>query len=264
MRFKIYNFFTDLACNHNAGFILLLVVCSVYFTASKHQFSTDLAKQQQLFATKSVEYESRLESLEGHLKIKSAKISLLEESLDPTNIRSAKIKQVRAAIKQTIDDSKISQAMSTPEMTTFASIVVDAAEEFDVDVSLVLAVARRESAFNPNAQSHAGAQGLMQVMPNTAREIAADLGVRHYSMFKIRDNVRFGTYYLMKLLDEFGDHPDKLSLAVLAYNAGPTYVKKVLAGEYANYPKESQLYVKIIVGNESTKGFISYYQQMGL
>jgi soluble lytic murein transglycosylase-like protein len=97
------------------------------------------------------------------------------------------------------------------------SAIHDAARQHGVDPRLVAAVARRESAFNANAVSHAGACGVMQLMPDTARF----LGVRN--VFDARENVFGGTRYLRTLLDTFnGD----LDLALAAYNAGPGAVEK--------------------------------------
>jgi hypothetical protein len=87
-----------------------------------------------------------------------------------------------------------------------------AAREFDVDPALVRAVIHAESAFNKKAISPAGAQGLMQLMPATARE----LGVNN--AMSATDNIRGGVHYLAKMLQRFkGD----ISLATAAYNAGP-------------------------------------------
>jgi len=93
----------------------------------------------------------------------------------------------------------------------------DAARAHGVDPRLVAAVARRESAFNSRAVSHAGACGVMQLMPATAQY----LGVRN--VFDPRENIFGGTRYLRTLLDTFnGD----LDLTLAAYNAGPGAVEK--------------------------------------
>lgn len=205
--------------------------------------------------------KSHLKNVDGSLVKNAHKIAMIEESLDPKNTRWAKIKQVREAVRKTLEEFKYTKHMTTLAMTTYASAVVDYSEQYDVPIPLVLAMTRRESAFDPKARSHANAMGLIQIIPSTAKEIAVDLGVRHYSMFKIRDNVRFGVYYIMKMLDEFDG--DK-SLAVRAYNCGPTYVYKVLAGEYRDYPTETREYVKKILGDETTEGFVHYYEKMGL
>lgn len=87
-----------------------------------------------------------------------------------------------------------------------------AAREFGVDPALVRAVIHAESAFNETAISPAGAQGLMQLMPATAKE----LGVRN--ALSATDNIRGGVHYLAKMLQQFkGD----ITLATAAYNAGP-------------------------------------------
>lgn len=88
----------------------------------------------------------------------------------------------------------------------------------DVDVeALVKAVIGQESGGKADALSPKGAQGLMQIMPETAKEIAAELGYASYDLNDAKTNREFGTYYLRKMLEMFGD--PKLALA--AYNAGP-------------------------------------------
>ncbi|HEY8009418.1 MAG TPA: lytic transglycosylase domain-containing protein [Rudaea sp.] len=95
--------------------------------------------------------------------------------------------------------------------------IAAASAEFGVEPSLLRAVIHAESAFNPNAISDKGAQGLMQLMPATA----ADLGVG--SPFDVGQNIRGGAHYLALLLRQFnGDE----RLATAAYNAGPQNVQK--------------------------------------
>lgn len=98
-----------------------------------------------------------------------------------------------------------------------AAIVADAAKTHRVDPRLITAVVRQESAGRVGAVSPVGAQGLMQLMPATAKF----LGVTN--SFDARQNVFAGTKYLRMLLDTFrGD----LDLALAAYNAGPGAVQK--------------------------------------
>jgi soluble lytic murein transglycosylase-like protein len=94
--------------------------------------------------------------------------------------------------------------------------VEQAARQYDLDPLLVHAVIQVESAYNQYAISHAGAQGLMQLMPATARS----LGV--HNSFDVEENIRAGVRHLKDLKDTFKD--DRLALA--AYNAGAGAVGK--------------------------------------
>lgn len=86
------------------------------------------------------------------------------------------------------------------------------------------AVIGTESSGNPNAVSPKGAQGLMQVMPETAKEIAAELGYETYDIMDPETNKIFGTHYLSKQIEKFGSP----SLGLAAYNAGPGRVQQAL------------------------------------
>ena len=110
-----------------------------------------------------------------------------------------------------------------------------AATRFGVDRNLVDAVAWQESRYNPRAISTAGAVGVMQLMPDTARQ----LGVRN--PHDVEQNVIGGTAYLRQQLERFGNN---VPLALAAYNAGPGAVMK-----YGSIPpyRETQNYVRQIM-----------------
>lgn len=97
-----------------------------------------------------------------------------------------------------------------------------AEETGDVAPELALAIARRESEFDPVVVSGAGARGLMQLMPATAEEMASDLGVGYFERRLLTDedyNARLGLTYLAELQTTFGNSP---VLIAAAYNAGPS------------------------------------------
>ena len=111
------------------------------------------------------------------------------------------------------------------------SVIRPAADKYRLDPNLVAAVIWTESSGDPNAVSKKGAQGLMQLMPETARE----LGVQR--VLDPAENIDGGSRYLRRMLDA---HDGDLSLALAAYNAGPTAVARY--GGIPPYP-ETQNYV---------------------
>lgn len=109
-----------------------------------------------------------------------------------------------------------------PYKQTFSQV----ARERAVNMSLLYAISRQESALYPRAQSPVGARGLMQLMPATAKETAGKIGVPYRSEQQLFDpamNIRLGSAYLKRLLDVYGGNR---ILAAAAYNAGPGRVKR--------------------------------------
>lgn len=108
------------------------------------------------------------------------------------------------------------------------------AKRYGVPKALIKAVIRAESAFNPKAVSSAGARGLMQVMPGTARE----MGVNPDRLFEPAVAIDAGTRYLAQQLKTFRS----IKLAAAAYNAGPGAVRKY--GNQVPPYRETQTYVR--------------------
>jgi len=129
-------------------------------------------------------------------------------------------------------DSTIDWYKVKLNLTAYSDPVRQAAKEYQVDPALLRALIHAESAFNAKALSHKGAQGLMQLMPNTATE----LGVKN--ALDPKQNILGGAQYIAQLLKQFKGN---IQLATAAYNAGPNAVKK-----YNGIPpyKETEVYVK--------------------
>jgi soluble lytic murein transglycosylase-like protein len=122
-----------------------------------------------------------------------------------------------------------------------ADAVSGSSQRYHLDPDLVNSVIRAESAFNPRAVSNKGAQGLMQLMPQTAN----NLGVRN--AFDPETNVDAGTRYLRELLERYNFD---LIKALAAYNAGPHRVE-----QYGGVPpyRETHAYVSRIIRDFNKK-----------
>ena len=112
------------------------------------------------------------------------------------------------------------------------TLITHFAQKFKLDRSLVKAVIKAESDFDPQVVSSQGAQGLMQLMPETAREVGVS------NPFDPSESIYGGSFYLRKMLDSFDQN---LDYALAAYNAGPGAVRK-----YGGIPPyaETQNYVR--------------------
>lgn len=123
------------------------------------------------------------------------------------------------------------------------SLIRHFADKFHLDAALIKAVIKVESDFNPTVVSSKGAQGLMQLMPDTASEIGVN------NPFDPSESIYGGSYYLRKMLDSFDRN---LDYALAAYNAGPNAVRR-----YGGIPpyKETQNYVRRV------KYYIDFYSR---
>lgn len=124
-----------------------------------------------------------------------------------------------------------------PSKSQILDLVSKISDKYDMDEDLIKAVIKQESGFKTDAVSSAGAQGLMQLMPQTAKA----LGVK--DAFNPVQNIEGGVKYLRNMMDKYNGN---VILALAAYNAGPGNVDK-----YNGVPpfKETQNYVKSILAN---------------
>lgn len=105
----------------------------------------------------------------------------------------------------------------------FIETVTRISKKIDIEPALILAIMREESRFDRKAISPAGALGLMQLMPATAKREAKKIGINirdEREIFEIEKNISIGSYYLKKLINEF----DNIVFAIAAYNAGEKVV----------------------------------------
>lgn len=134
------------------------------------------------------------------------------------------------------DFSSILKKSSATSGTDLDALFEAASQKYNVPVSLLKAVAKAESNFNPNATSPCGAMGIMQLMPGTAE----GLGVSN--AYDPEQGIMGGSQYLSQLLTQFNGNT---KLAVAAYNAGPEAVD-----QYGGIPPyaETQNYVQTVMG----------------
>lgn len=117
------------------------------------------------------------------------------------------------------DESELQQGM----ISKYDAIIQRYARRINWDWRMIAAIIHQESGFNPQARSWAGAQGLMQLMPATAR----DVGVYGYEAYQPDKNIKGGTEYLKKLEKMWENIPDftqRIKFILASYNAGPGHV----------------------------------------
>lgn len=142
----------------------------------------------------------------------------------------------------------------------YINYVVKYSDEYNLDKSLVYAIIKVESNFDHNATSSAGAMGLMQIIPTTAKWIADELNYdyKQVDLYNPETNINFGCFYLKYLQNKFDD----IEIIICAYNAGETVVKnwldengkldtsKITYPETLNYYKKVMKYFNIYSKNE--------------
>ncbi|SHJ03566.1 lytic transglycosylase domain-containing protein [Pseudobutyrivibrio xylanivorans] len=139
---------------------------------------------------------------------------------------------ISKAFAKALNTTTVADSISSA--TSYKDIFIEASRKYGVSYDLLTAMAQQESGFDSDAVSRSGAMGIMQIMPETAKE----LGLEH--PFDAYENIMAGAKYISQKLQEFSGNVDK---ALAAYNAGSSVVK-----QYGGVPPygETQSYVKNI------------------
>jgi len=163
-------------------------------------------------------------------------------------------KQLLAAAMLAVRNDWYERAIDTAERTVilhdfalrypapYRKLVQDYSQQLDLDEAWVYGLVRQESRFVHTARSSAGASGLMQLMPSTARWVAKRLGMNghHTTLTETVDsNIGLGTYYLRQVLDSVDKH---MVLASAGYNAGPRRAREWAGSR----PLEGAIYIETI------------------
>lgn len=168
----------------------------------------------------------------------------VERSASGTSLDGVSFDEVFKAVSCDDSDVTIDSTSSGP-VTKYDSIFEKAAETYHLPVSLLKAVAKQESGFDPSAVSSSGAMGIMQLMPETARELGVD------DPFDPEENIMGGARYLASMMKRYDND---ISLALAAYNAGAGNVDK-----YGGIPPftETKQYVKKVLKYAESYGLDS-------
>ena len=155
----------------------------------------------------------------------------------------------------------------------YDTIVRSHARNYRLDPALLAAVIDVESHFQPHIRSKAGAVGLMQLLPETAKGIATRTGGDRFEVSDLDTpeiNVRYGAWYLRHLIDRYASRGDALDLALAAYNAGSAnvdaWVAATPAGDAVVIPDafaETRAYVHRVRAYEAVYRRV-YARELGL
>ncbi len=164
----------------------------------------------------------------------------LSSKNSPDKKTEIKTENVAGANNPLSTSEDFASAELSPKMTEYLPNIKAAAQKYNLPAELIAGIIWQESRGNPRAQSHCGAMGLMQLMPETA----AHLGVQN--AFDPAQNIEGGSKYIRQMIDRFNG---RVELAVAAYNAGPGNVEKY--GRTIPPFKETQEYVPHVLGYAS-------------
>jgi soluble lytic murein transglycosylase-like protein len=218
-------------------FIIVLCVISPFMCIEKayseqsHSFYQDFLTQRMMIA--------KIREFRGDITAKTLLKSLSQEAVKagmaiPTWSHPQ-------SWKVSVKDLKVYEKSETNE---YDGLIVEASRTYVLSPALIKAVIKAESDFIKDAISHKGAQGLCQLMPGTSRELNV------INPFNPRSNIFGGAKLLRKHLDEFGS----IKKTLIAYNAGPEWVRK-----RKGIPKETRTYIRRVI-----KYYHKYKKDKGL
>lgn len=197
-------------------------------------FAALLQQKMEQSGTSSISAEELLKTL--------AAISLPADQVDSLKKGAMSLDGSAAKIEMPqVSEPKVRSGTPNTGAAQYADIVQAASAKFGIPQSLINGIIDAESSFNPNAQSGAGAKGLMQLMDGTA----AGLGVTN--SFDPEQNINGGSSYIASMLIRFGGSQ---RLALAAYNAGPGTLQRLgirteedLNAKFDQLPRETQKYI---------------------
>ncbi len=154
--------------------------------------------------------------------------------------------------------------LSEREKTSLGNVLYEESRRFGFDPVLLMALILTESSFRPDARSHVGAQGLMQILPGLAEELSPEVekafgfGVEGpQALYDPEVNVKMGTYHLFKLILRFGD----VKTAVKAYNEGPSDIQQRLQ---RGKPMPRVYYERVLKNYRLLQDFLARREAAGL
>jgi soluble lytic murein transglycosylase-like protein len=179
------------------------------------------------------------------IALESARIMAQEKMEAAASMTESEAEALERLVRKSRDElspggAKDSRGMDPAEKEHIEAIIQKVSSALDMDPNLIKAVVKAESNYNPKAVSHAGAQGLMQLMPRTAKE----MGVK--DPFDPLQNIWGGARYLKSMMNRHGGNLNK---ALAAYNWGPGNLDRHGYGNGSNLPRETRRYIEVVNRN---------------